>query len=32
MPVYFLRFEDLIAEQRKTLEGLFEFLLGIESL
>ena len=30
--VYFLRYEDLLEKQEETLEKLFEFLFGVESI
>ena len=29
--MYFIRFEDILTDQRKTVEGTFEYLLAIES-
>ena len=31
-PIYFLRYEDLVNEPVKELEGLFKFLLDLDSL
>ena len=32
VPVHFLRYEDLRSNPQQTLENLFKFLLGLESL
>lgn len=31
-PIYFLRFEDLVADPKKTLSGLFAFLLDLDDI
>ncbi len=32
LPVYFIRYEDLVAKQNETLHKTLEFLLGVESI
>ena len=32
VPVYFFRFEDLLANSSKELEDIFAFVLGVESI
>lgn len=32
MPTYFIRYEDLRYDPQRTLEGVFCFLLGVESV
>ena len=32
MPVYCYRFEDLISDQRKEMAGIYQFMLGLESI
>jgi hypothetical protein len=31
-PIHFIRFEDMIADKRAPIEGLFRFLLDLEDL
>ena len=32
LPIYYIRYEDLRVDPQKTLEGLFAFLLDVESV
>ena len=32
LPVHFIRFEDILTDQRKTVENTFEYLLAIDSV